>query len=350
MATISKRNGRWQARVRRAGFPTQTKTFSQKQDATRWVRQTEIKIETHELPQAAPEYPTFKRAVKRYRKEVSVFKKSYAVEKYRLAQLSCLPWANKPINQIDGSYLPSLRLQRLKAVSPATVRKELYLISAIYETARKEWGFNALRNPVSGIRMPSGANPKRTRIAPETLLKLRQAAASCQHKYLPHIITVALETGMRRGEIIGLRWVDLLPERGLVQLHDTKNGHGRFVPLSANAISALQQGDRRGEFIFPMTANAVRLAWERLKQKHEIEGVRFHDLRHEAISQMFDEGMTVPEVAAISGHRTVSMLFRYAHIGNVDSIARIRGVSRHADSRSAQLQARRNRRHTETRR
>ena len=121
---------------------------------------------------------------------------------------------------------------------------------------------------------------------------------------------------MRRGEIIGLRWVDLLPERALVQLHDTKNGHGRFVPLSAKAIEALQQGDRRGQFIFPMTANAVRLAWERLKQKHEIEGVRFHDLRHEAISPMFDEGMTVPEVATISGHRTVSMLFRYAHPAN----------------------------------
>lgn len=315
MATISKRDGRWQARVRRVGFPTQTKTFSQKQDATRWVRKTEIQIETHELPPAAPEYPTFKQAVTRYRKEVSVFKKSHAVEKYRLAQLAALPWADKAINQIDGSHISGLRLQRLKDVSAATVRKELYLISAIYETARKEWGLSALRNPVSGIRMPSGANPKRARINADTLLRLLQAARDCQHRYLPHIITVALETGMRRGEIIGLRWADILPERRLVQLHDTKNGHGRFVPLSAKAMMALQQGDRHSEYVFPISANAVRLAWERLKQKHEIEGVRFHDLRHEAISRMFDEGMTVPEVAAISGHRTVSMLFRYAHAG-----------------------------------
>ena len=99
MATITKRNGRWQARVRRKGFPTQTKTFSQKGDAERWVRQTEIQIETHELPKAAPVYPTFEQAVTRYGNEVSRFKKSYGVEKYRLARLTTLPWANKPINQ-----------------------------------------------------------------------------------------------------------------------------------------------------------------------------------------------------------------------------------------------------------
>ena len=68
-----------------------------------------------------------------------------------------------------------------------------------------------------------------------------------------------------------------------------------------------------------MTGNAVHLAWSRLKKKHNIEGLRFHDLRHEAISRMFDEGLTVPEVASISGHRTVSMLFRYAHTQSIFS-------------------------------
>ena len=104
-----------------------------------------------------------------------------------------------------------------------------------------------------------------------------------------------------------------LPERRLVQLHDTKIQAWPVRPIIAKSHDGSTTKDRRGEFIFPMSANAVRLAWERLKQKHRIEGVRFHHLRHEAISRMFDEGMTVPEVAAISGHRTVSMLFRYAH-------------------------------------
>ena len=73
MATITKRSGKWQARVRRKGFSTQTKTFSQKGDAERWVRQTEIQIETHELPRATPIYPTFEQAVTRYKTEVSIY-------------------------------------------------------------------------------------------------------------------------------------------------------------------------------------------------------------------------------------------------------------------------------------
>ena len=119
---------------------------------------------------------------------------------------------------------------------------------------------------------------------------------------------------MRRGEILSLTWGQYFPEKRLLELIDTKNGHGRFVSLSDTAMAAISDGAKQNERIFPMTRNAVRLAWERLLRTHDIRGVRFHDLRHEAISRMFDEGMTVPQVAAVSGHRTISMLFRYAHV------------------------------------
>ena len=313
MATITKRNGRWQARIRRKGFPTQTKTFSQKTDAQKWVRHVEVKIETHGLPKAKPDYPTFRQAIKRYSYEVSLFKKSHEVEKYRLAKLSELPWADKTLDQIDGQHLSKLRLARMGEVSPATVRKELYLISAIFEAARKEWGLNALRNPVSDIHVPSGANPKRTRIPPEKLLRLFKALSKSKHRYLPHIVTLALETGMRRGEIISLRWEQYSRDEGFVSLDETKNGHGRHVPLTRRAIEALEHGESQNERIFPVTANSIRLAWERMKKENKIDGIRFHDLRHEAISRFFDMGLTVPQVAAISGHKTTSMLFRYAH-------------------------------------
>ena len=119
---------------------------------------------------------------------------------------------------------------------------------------------------------------------------------------------------MRRGEILSLTWGQYFPEKRLLELIDTKNGHGRFVPLSDTAMAAISHGAKQNERIFPMTGNAVRLAWERLLRTNDIRGLRFHDLRHEAISRMFDEGMTVPQVAAVSGHRTISMLFRYAHV------------------------------------
>ena len=119
---------------------------------------------------------------------------------------------------------------------------------------------------------------------------------------------------MRRGEILSLTWGQYFPEKRLLELIDTKNGHGRFVPLSDTAMAAIGHGEKQNERIFPMTGNAVRLAWERLLRTIDIKELRFHDLRHEAISRMFDEGMTVPQVAAVSGHRTISMLFRYAHV------------------------------------
>ena len=119
---------------------------------------------------------------------------------------------------------------------------------------------------------------------------------------------------MRLGEILRLTWGQYFPEKRLLELIDTKNGHGRFVPLSDTAMAAIGHGEKQNERIFPMTGNAVRLAWERLLRANDIRGVRFHDLRHEAISRMFDEGMTVPQVASISGRRTVSMLFRHAHV------------------------------------
>ena len=101
---------------------------------------------------------------------------------------------------------------------------------------------------------------------------------------------------------------------GKTYLEDTKNGYSRYVPLSDAACQAIDKLPKQSDEVFPISANAIRLAWERLKKKHSIEGIRFHDLRHEAISRMFDEGLTVPEVASISGNGIVSMLFRYAHI------------------------------------
>ena len=314
MATITKRNGRWQARVRRKGFPTQTKTFANKTSAQRWVRHTEVQIETHGLAKDKPDYPSFIEAIERYKEEVSRFKKSFDVEKYRLNRLVQVAWARHTIDKIDGSHLAALRLKRLQEVSPATVRKELFLISAIFETARREWSFSNLKNPVGDIRIPSGANPKRSRIPSNTLARLIEATSQSRHRYLPHIITLALETGIRRGEVLSLTWGQYFPEKRLLELIDTKNGHGRFVPLSDTAMAAISHGAKQNIRIFPMTGNAVRLAWERLLRAQNIRGLRFHDLRHEAISRMFDEGMTGPQVAAGSGHRTISMLFRYAHV------------------------------------
>lgn len=314
MAAIRRHRDKWQARVRRKGYPTKSRSFTNKADAHRWALRIEVQIETGDLPNNTTTVPTFVSALQRYEEEVSRYKKGFDAEKYRLAKLQKVSWSGLTLNKITATQVSDFKLKRLNEVAPPTVRKELYLISSVFETARKEWGLTALRNPVSDIKVPSGANPRRSRIPIETLTKLHKAIDESCHRYLPHIITLALETGMRRGEILNLGWKQYFQEKRLIELLNTKNGGSRYVPLSMKAIGAIDHGEKQNELIFPISGNAVRLAWERLKNTHGLEGVRFHDLRHEAISRMFDEGLTVPEVASISGHRTVSMLFRYAHV------------------------------------
>ena len=171
-------------------------------------------------------------------------------------------------------------------------------------------GFYEAHQPRQQYSHALCSQPKANTHPPETLTKLMEAV-EVSNPLLPTLIIVALETGMRRSELIRLKWTDI--NKDVAYLEDTKNGHSRYVPLSDTAPQAIDTLPKQSEEVFPMSANAVRLAWERLKNKHNIEGLRFHDLRHEAISRMFEEGLTVPEVASISGHRTVSMLFRYAH-------------------------------------
>ena len=118
---------------------------------------------------------------------------------------------------------------------------------------------------------------------------------------------------MRRGEILGLKWehIDWEKQRALLPL--TKNGRSRWVPLSSLAIEHLRPVPRTTDLVFPVTDIAFRQAWDRLRSRASINDLTFHDLRHEAISRMFESGMKIHKVMAVSGHRTVSQLFRYTH-------------------------------------
>ncbi len=127
---------------------------------------------------------------------------------------------------------------------------------------------------------------------------------------------------MRRSEILALTWDNINLERRVAFLPLTKNGSSREVPLSDKAIQVLkEQLPYLTEQPFPINANTFRLAWDRLRSRAGLIDFRFHDLRHEAISRFFEMGLSVPEVALISGHKDVKMLMRYTHL-RADDLAR----------------------------
>ena len=157
-------------------------------------------------------------------------------------------------------------------------------------------------NPIRNIQKPALNNRRERRLTNDEFIFL--VKGNYPQIKLRNIIEVALETGMRRGEILNIKHEHIKGQTLLIPI--TKNDHPRTIPLTKRALEILENT----QLPFPMSANAVRLAWDKLKKKGNIKDLHFHDLRHEAISRFFEKGLSTPEVALISGHKDVRMLFR----------------------------------------
>ena len=132
---------------------------------------------------------------------------------------------------------------------------------------------------------------------------------------------------MRRGELLGLSWIHVHLAKRIVHLPLTKNGESRDVPLSRRATDILtdlaKHKKPKAELVFPMSGNSVRLAFEHLRVRAGMADFHFHDLRHEAITRLFEKGLNIAEVSAISGHKELRMLQRYTHLRAIDLVQRL---------------------------
>jgi integrase len=127
---------------------------------------------------------------------------------------------------------------------------------------------------------------------------------------------LALETAMRQGELVNLRWEHVHLARRIAHLPDTKNGEPRTVPLSTAALKILRSLPRSltGQVFVGLTSEAVKRAFARAVRRAGIDDLHFHDLRHEATSALFERGLNIMEVASITGHKDLRMLRRYTHL------------------------------------
>jgi integrase len=295
-----------------------SRTFTLKNDAEVWARQTEASIERSDFPDARRSLNGIKlrQLIERYEETITPLKKSRAAEKYLLRTIKSHPIASLCLNKLTPAMVTIYRDDRLRSVSASSVRRELAILQHCLEVAKNEWGVALQQNPVSKIKKPAQGKARERRVTVEELERLRTALAKCRNGLLSNIVMFAIHTGMRRGEILSIRWSDINFDASTAHLADTKNGEPRTVPLSSLALAALPATDNHAadERVFPLSPNAVRLAWERLKSRAGINDLHFHDLRHEAISRFFELGLSIPEVALISGHRDFKMLFCYTHL------------------------------------
>ena len=314
MATISKHYGKWQAQIRIKDYPNQTKSFLLKKDAELWARQTEISLQKDDLGIRLRSYPPFIEIINRYVKEVSSLKRGYENERHHLSNILKEKFIYLPLNKITPLYFAQYRDKRLQEVKSSTLLREFNILSHIFTVCVTEWDYE-INNPLKKIKKPK-ANDRRERRLTEYEYNFL-VKGNYPQQSLRYIIEFAIETGMRRGEILNIKEEHIKGQTLLIT--QTKNGHPRTIPLTKRALYILQNT----ELPFPMSTNAVRLAWERLKKKGNIKDLHFHDLRHEAISRFFEKGLSIPEVALISGHKDVRMLFRYTHLKAEDILMKL---------------------------
>jgi integrase len=365
MPTIRKRGQyQWEAQVRRRGYPAQSKTFTTKAEAEAWANMIESEMSRGVwVSRSEAEATTLYEALKRYEEEVSRSKKGAAQEISVLKTCKAVDLAKRPLATIRSADVAKLRDEWLKDYKPATVLRRLAVLSHVFNIARKEWGMDSLSNPVELVRKPQPNNARTRRIAVSDAQvgmlsgdeseserraqdgELERVAKASSSALLPSIIWLAVETAMRRGEIVSLLWANVDLNRRVAHLPSTKNGDARDVPLSSRAVSVLQpleearsnakdkmsdSGEEETVRIFEIRSDAVTRAFERavarartiyveecraakLKPDSKfLTDLRFHDLRHEATSRLASI-FPMHELTKITGHKDPRMLMRYYH-------------------------------------
>lgn len=320
MATISKSSfGSFRVQIRRSGQPALSKSFKTKQEAQEWASRTEYEINTGiYINRTEAERITFAELVDRYISEVSVLKKGYKQEVPKLRVIN-RTLGQYRVLQMQSKHIALYRDSRINSgKAGATVLRELSLISQIFDIAIKEWAIPIHGNPSKFIKKPKPSKGRERRLSIEEERRLLTACKATRAPLLHSLVVVALETGMRLGELLSLTWNNVNIDKKTAFLPDTKNGERRTVPLSSKAIMILISMPRNisnNRVFWTWSANdGVANVWRRTCMKANIKDLHFHDLRHEATSRFFERGLNMMEVASITGHKTLQMLKRYTHL------------------------------------
>ena len=341
MATISKTpSATWKAIIRKRGWPTTIKTFRTKRDAQDWARRTEDEmVRGVYINRAKSDRLLLGDALDRYLREVSPTKKptTASAERHKAKAVKNF-FSDFSLAAISPDLVAEYRDTRLEdGKSPSTVRLELALLSHLFTIAIKEWRIGLTYNPVANIRKPSPGKGRDRRITLQEEKILIKACTDHSNPMLGWIVRTALHTGMRAGEIKSLTRQQVNLSKRVVLLTETKNGSARMVPLTQEATSVLHEALEHP--IRPLDTDLIfwgepgrdgkrrpyefRPAWRRALQLAGITELRFHDLRHEAVSRLVEAGLGDQEVAAISGHKSMQMLRRYTHLRAEDLVGRL---------------------------
>lgn len=320
MATIRKRNNRYQVQVRVRGANTLSRTFSVKADAQRWAKQMDLRAETQGLPEKLKtlDHLTVGELLRRYELEITPTKRGHMRERFAIRALQRHEISKSTLTHITEAKVATYRDARLKTIKPASINRELAIFRHAFETARRLWGIPLSENPFALVKRPKANDARNRRLEVGEWDRLRDACSQSRNPYILPMVEFGLETAMRRGEVLALSWSNISIVKRTLLIPMSKNGYSRTIPLTKRAIQILNELNQPitvlDARVFPTTEEAIKMAWRRVINRCQLPDFRYHDLRHEAITRFFELGLSIPEVSVISGHRDYKMLVRYTHL------------------------------------
>ena len=316
MATIRRRNNKWQVIIRKDNFKIIYKTFILKEDAHRWVRDTEVKIEQglyQDLTLA--KITKLKDILIQYRDRVSVNKKGYENERYKINKIIRSDIADKTLSELTSLVLFEFIEQQKKLYTASTINKSITIINLALKFAERFLGITLNKNPLKFIKRLKESNFIGQVIEPHEEVLLLKHAEFSKLYWLKIAIILGIDCGLRRGEILKLKAEDINFNKNTAVLRDTKNGETREIGLSQRVIQEIKK--------LPITIDGKLFPCKRLdtfsfyyNQLQRWSGVkkRFHDTRHTFASRKATQGWSITEIAAQGGWKQLQVLKRYTHI------------------------------------
>ncbi len=343
MANIEKRtdkNGNltYRVKVRLKGYPVQSASFDRLTDARKWAASTESAIrEGRHFPSNVTKRKTLEDAIERYLNGITNPSKHFDghnrlhLERWRdeIGYLTLSEVTSDKIAEIRDKLLTETTPRGARR-SPSTVNRYLSSLSPVFTLAVNEWGWMD-DTPLRKLKKPKESRGRVRFLDDDERSRLLQACQDSQNEILYLCVILALSTGMRQGELMGLKWVDVDLKSGYAILHETKNGERRRVPLTGHALELLKQHAKirrlDSPLLFPSTTDPLKpielkKPWQTALKRAGIDNFRWHDLRHCTASYLAMNGASLAEIAEVLGHKTLQMVKRYSHLsdGHVSSV------------------------------
>jgi len=327
MATLSKRLGKWKVQVRKKGYRAITKTFLNKANALKWAKEVEIQMDKKIFEDYSDaENYTLGDLIKKYRDVKTPTKKGYREETYKLnlilrydiAKINCLA--------LKKHHIYKFKEEVSVGRKPETINKYIHYIYTVWEYAKEYLEISLPpTNPCKDIKKEKVKNTIERILTREEYQSLLDHAKKSNLKILSDMIEFGYLTALRFGEITKLNFSDIDTLQSIATIRDTKNGEDRKIPISKRAIEIAER-NRFGDRLFNIDRNHFKHYFTQCCNRAKVFDFRFHDLRACAITNMFDSGWTIPQVALVSGHKTWSELKRYTRIKPTQLVEQINQV------------------------